>query len=129
MAKKTVSSADRIGQWAAWINRQSRGRRVALSLAITVELVILVSVLVDRLLIDRVTAGDLSRAAPAWIAAGVGVVVYVLGWWALVGFDWNPAQPWRAGTGAVLFTVAGAAALIVLAVLALYGLVFGYLLT
>ncbi len=111
-----------------WLDRQPRGRRVALSLAITVELVILVSVMVDRLLVDRVIAGDLSRSAPAWIAAGTGVIVYVIGWWVLVGFDWNPGQPWRAGKGAVLFAVIGAAALIVLMVLALYGLLFGYLL-
>ncbi|GIV81775.1 MAG: hypothetical protein KatS3mg051_1129 [Anaerolineae bacterium] len=128
MTRKAASAPGRFDQWAAWIQRQSRGRRVALSLAITVELVILVSVVVDRLLVDRVTAGDLSRSAPAWIAAGTGVIVYVIGWWALVGFDWNPGQPWRAGKSAVLFTVIGAAALIVLIVLALYGLLFGYLL-
>lgn len=129
MARKATSSARRIDQWAGWIARQSRGRRMALSLAITVELVILVSVVVDQLLIDRVNAGDLSRAAPAWIATAVGVVVYIFGWSALVGFDWNPAHPWRATRAAVLFTVVGAAGLIVLIVLALYGLVFGYLLT
>jgi hypothetical protein len=129
MARKGTATTNRFEQWVAWLDRQSRGRRVALSLAITVELVILVSVVVDRLLVDRVIAGDMSRAAPAWIAVGTGVLVYVIGWWALVGFDWNPAQPWRAGNAAVFFTAVGAAALIVLMVLALYGLLFGYLLS
>lgn len=129
MVRKEASTTSRFERWTTWLDRQPRGRRVALSLAITVELVILVSVVVDRLLVDRVIAGEMSRAAPAWIAVGTGVLVYVVGWWALVGFDWNPAQPWRAGNAAVLFTVTGAAALIVLIVLALYGLLFGYLLT
>ncbi len=69
MARKGTATTNRLEQWAVWLDRQPRGRRVALSLAITVELVILVSLMVDRLLVDRVIAGDLSRSAPAWIAA------------------------------------------------------------
>ncbi|GAB4414851.1 MAG: hypothetical protein Kow00106_10110 [Anaerolineae bacterium] len=129
MARKGTATTNRFEQWVAWLDRQPRGRRVALSLAITVELVILVSVAVDRLLVDRVIAGDMARTVPAWIAAGTGLFVYVIGWWALVGYDWNPAKPWRAGHKGVLFTAIGVAALIVLVVLALYGLLFGYLLS
>ncbi|MEW6579109.1 MAG: hypothetical protein AB1435_07935 [Chloroflexota bacterium] len=128
MAAKPAASTSAIDRWAARLGRLSRGWRVTLSLAITLELVILISFAVDRLLIQRVVEGDLGRAAPAWIAVGAGLVLYAVGWWALVGFDWDPAHPWRPGRAAVLYTAAGGAGLLVVIVLALFGLVFGYLL-
>ncbi|MBP8972574.1 MAG: hypothetical protein KBH93_01755 [Anaerolineae bacterium] len=128
MAGKPAASASAIDRWAARLGRLSRGWRVLLSLVITLELVILLSFVVDRLLIQRVVEGDLARAAPAWIAVGVGLALYALGWWALVGFDWDPARPWRPGRAAVLYTAAGGAGLLVMIVLVLFGLAFGYLL-
>lgn len=128
VAAKSGAEQSAVERWAARLGRLSRGWRVTLSLAITLELVILISFAVDRLLVQRVVEGDLARTAPAWIAAGVGLVLYAVGWWALVGFDWNPAQPWRPGRAAVLYTAAGGAGLLVVIVLALFGLVFGYLL-
>ncbi len=128
MTGKPAASASAIDRWAARLGRLSRGWRVLLSLVITLELVILLSFVVDRLLIQRVVEGDLARAAPAWIAVGVGLVLYALGWWALVGFDWDPTRPWRPGRAAVLYTAAGGAGLLVMIVLVLFGLAFGYLL-
>jgi protein-S-isoprenylcysteine O-methyltransferase Ste14 len=126
VAGKTAESNNRVDQWSARLGRLSRGWRVALSLAVTAVLVVLVSIIVDRLLVDSVIRGDLARSVPAWIAAATGVVLYALGWWALVGFDWNPAQPWHPGRPAVFFTAAGAAGLLLIVSLALFGLVFGY---
>ncbi|NJL94641.1 MAG: hypothetical protein HC915_13405 [Anaerolineae bacterium] len=48
----------------------------------------------------------------------LGLIFYGLGWWLLVGFDWNPDQPWRARQAAVWYLLAGLAAL-VLSLLAL----------
>lgn len=128
MTGRPAMSTHAIDRWAARLGNLSRGWRVLLSLVITLELVILISFAVDRLLIQRVVEGDLARAAPAWIAAGVGLALYAVGWWALVGFDWDPAHPWSPGRPAVLYTAAGVAGLLVVIVLALFGLAFGYLL-
>ena len=46
----------------------------------------------------------------------------------LVGFEWNPARPWHPGRAAVLYTAAGGAGLLLVIVLALFGLAFGYFL-
>ena len=62
MAAKSGASTSGIERWAVRLGRLSRGWRVALSLAITLELVILISFVVDRLLIQRVVEGDLARA-------------------------------------------------------------------
>ncbi len=128
MSRKDVPAGKRIDQWKTWLSRLSRGRRVALSLAITLELVIVVSLIVDRLLVDQVVEGDLSRTVPAWITVGAGLILYAIGWWTLVGFDWEVDQPWQAGTPAVLYVGAGVASLLVLGVLILLGLAFGYIL-
>lgn len=122
------TGVSRIEQWAERLDRMSRVWRVVLSLLITLELVILLSLFIDRVLIDRVVAGDVGAAVPAWIAVILGIVLYVVGWWALVGFDLNPDRPWHAGTPAVLYVVAGGACLVILVILALFGLAFGYLL-
>ena len=50
------------GALAVRLDRLSRMRRVVLSLLVTLDLVILSSVLVDRLLIDSVVAGDVGRS-------------------------------------------------------------------
>ena len=126
MAGMTAGPNNRVDQWSARLGRLSRGWRVALSLAVTVVLVVLVSIVVDRLLVDSVIRGDLARSVPAWIAVATGVVFYALGWWALVGFDWNPAHPWHPGRPAVFFTAAGVAGLLLIVSLALFGLAFGY---
>jgi hypothetical protein len=124
----TWTGVSRIEQWADRLDRMSRAWRVVLSLLITLELVILLSLFIDRVLIDRVVAGDVGAAVPAWIAVILGIVLYIVGWWALVGFDFNPDRPWRAGTPAVLYVAAGGACLVILVILALFGLAFGYLL-
>ena len=114
--------------WAGRIDRLPRLARVIVSLMITAELTVLLSVVVDQLLIEAVVEGDVGAMVPALIAAGIGLVFYVIGWWALVGFDVDPSEPWRAGWPTVLYVWAGIAGLAVLLVLVVYGLVFGYVL-
>jgi hypothetical protein len=120
--------ATRIGLWASRLNRLSRTGRVVLTWLITLELVALVSIFVDKLLIDQVIQGDVGAMTPALIEAGIGAVLYLLGWWLLVGFDSDPQNPWQARTSTVLYVAAGVAVLILLIVLALFGLAFGYIL-
>ena len=123
MSQHNVS---RITEWTERINRMPRITRIVLALGITLELTVLLSVVIDRTLIDQVVEGSVDPMVPALIAAGLGLVFYGVGWWAMVGFELN--QPWRAGTPAVLFVAAGVAGLALIIVLALSGLVFGYLL-
>jgi len=54
------TGSSRIEQWAERLDRMSRVWRVVLSLLITLELVILLSLFIDRVLIDQVIAGDVS---------------------------------------------------------------------
>ncbi len=126
--QKQVTLAMRIDQWTAQLNRLSRTGRVVLSLLITLELVILVSLVVDKLLIDRVVRGDMGAMTPALIEAGIGVVLYVFGWWVLVGFDSDPQNPWQARPRTVWYVAAGVVVLGLLIILALFGLAFGYIL-
>lgn len=125
---RETQAPSRIEQWAALVNRLPRATRIALSVVIALELTLLISLIVDRLLIASVYEGDVGAMVPALIAVGIGVMSYVIGWWALVGFDADPSRPWRAGRLAVLYTAAGAAGLIVLAMLILIGLAQGYIL-
>ncbi len=118
----------RIALWRERINRVPRLGRVVLSLLITLELVILLSVIIDRTLIDSVVEGDVDPLTPALIAAVLGVVLYGISWWALVGFDADPRTPWQAGLPAVAVVTAGIAGLLLIVVLALFGLAFGYVL-
>lgn len=122
------SVTSRIDLWAGRLNRLPRLGRVVLSLLITVELVALVSLFVDRALIDHVLKGDIGAGVPAWIEVGIGVVLYAIGWWLLVGFEMDPERPWQAGTSAVLYVALGAAGLVLILILALYGLAVGYVL-
>jgi hypothetical protein len=61
---------------------------------------------------------------PGWL----GQAAFLVGWWAVVGFDLNPAQPWHAGRPAGVYVAAGVIGLAVLIVLILFGLLFGYVL-
>lgn len=118
----------RIRLWADRLARLPHLTRVVLALAIALELTVLLSVVVDRLLIDAVVDGDVDPMTPALIAAVFGVILYGVGWWAMIGFDSDPRRPWEPGAPAVVYTAAGAAGLVILAALALFGLAFGYLL-
>jgi len=65
---------------------------------------------------------------PALIEATIGVVLYVIGWWLLVGFDADPEKPWQARPLTVGYVAAGVVVLVLLIMLALFGLAFGYIL-
>jgi hypothetical protein len=128
MTDQTQPAPSRIDYWAARLDRVPRLTRVFLSLAITAELTVLLSLMVDRLLIDSVVSGDVDALVPALVAVGVGVVLYVVGWWALVGFDLDLNEPWHGGPPAVMYVAAGAAGAVLLVALILFGLAFGYVL-
>jgi hypothetical protein len=114
--------------WAARIDRMPRGVRVVLSLITTLELVVLAWVVMSELFGVDLFDSDPDLLVPLLIVLGLGLVFYGIGWWAMVGFDLDPALPWRAGRPAVLYLAAGIGALVLLIMLALFGLAFGYIL-
>jgi hypothetical protein len=118
----------RIDVWAGRINRLPRLARVFLSLLITLEYTGLLWLLAVLVFDIDVFATDPDTTWPLLLVLGVGLVVYGVGWWAMVGFDWDPNRPWQAERPAVLFVAAGVLALILLVALVLFGLAFGYVL-
>ena len=109
-------------QWAARLTGTPRLWRIVLSLLITLELAILAWVVVDRVIIN-----EFGSMTSTFVAVAVGLVAYAIGWWALVGFDDAPDHPWRAGRPAVWFLAVGLGGMVVLIMVAVFGLAFGYL--
>ncbi len=120
-----MASYSRIELWAMRLDRLPRTARIVLSLVVTLTLTALVSVIVDRALLRDISDPG---TTPALIAIAVGVVLYFVGWWALVGFDSTPGAAWRAGRPAVLYVSLGVAGVILLVMLILVGLAQGYIL-
>lgn len=127
MAQETRSLWQmRMQRWTARLSRWSRWLRVTLSLIITLELTVFVGLLVDSIVVGDALSQDVgARTTALVIIAVVGVVIYAVGWWALVGFDFDPDHPWQANAASVLFVLAGLIAFFVLAVLVVAGLLFG----
>ncbi len=120
-----VVSQSRIEQWAIRLDRLPRTARIVLSFLVTLILTAVVSVIVDRALLKDISDSGMT---PALVAVAVGVALYFVGWWALVGFDGDPGAVWQAGATAVLYVSLGVAGLIVLVMLILVGLAQGYIL-
>ncbi|MBN2303867.1 MAG: hypothetical protein JXQ72_05290 [Anaerolineae bacterium] len=124
---RAVRSGTRAARWMARIDRLPRMVRVLLSLGITLELVALVWVVLAELFgIEPLDPNPDNTTAPLLLTVLAGVALYAVGWWALVGFDLDPAEPWQAGCPAVRYMAAGVVCLIVLALLVLYGLAMRY---
>lgn len=120
--ENTVSS-DRVAQWADRLTRIPHVWRIVLGLLIALVLAILAWVIVDRVVIN-----EFGSMTSTFVAVAVGLIAYGVGWWALVGFEDDPRHPWHAGAGAVWYVAAGAAGLVTLIMLAILGLIFGYVL-
>src|SRR5690554_8230698 len=116
-------STDRDTQWAELLTRVPHVWRIVLVLLVTLVLALLAWVVVDRIIVN-----EFGSMTPTFAAVAVGLLVYGVGWWALVGFADDPQHPWHAGASAVWFVAAGAAGLVTLVMLAAVGLIFGYVL-
>lgn len=115
----------RVEQWSARLNRMPRMLRMVLSLAITLEMVVLAWLLIATILDIELFDPNQDLTVPMVLVTVLGLVFYGVGWWAMVGFD---TAPWQAGTPAVIYTVAGCAGLFLVLMLVLLGLAFGYIL-
>lgn len=116
----------RVDRWMSRIDRLPRLGRVILSLVITLELVIILWLIVAALFGMEPLDPDPDTTAPLLVIIVLGLTLYAVGWWALVGFDMDPNQPWRAEPPALVYVLLGAAGFVLLVMLAIYGLAFGY---
>jgi hypothetical protein len=116
----------RVEQWSARLNRMPRVLRMVISLIITLELVVLAWLLIAAALDIDIFDPDPDLTLPLLLVTVLGLVFYGVGWWAMVGFD--SGGPWQAGTPAVIFSAAGCAGFILVIMLVLLGLAFGYIL-
>ncbi len=121
-------SETRMALWVARIERWPRVGRMVLSFVIALILSGLVWWAVAQLL----GIGPLEAHPNATLALGIvvvaGFVFYGYGWWVLVGFDTDPARPWQARPRSVWYVFLGGVGLVMVVVLLLLGLVYGYLL-
>jgi len=120
-------SPSRIDHLADRINRWPRPLRIVVGIVITLELTVLAWLVLAWAFDVAVLAVDPDVTAPLTIVIVLGLLFYGFGWFAMVGFDMHPETPWRAGRPAVWFVAGGAAGLVSIIMLVLFGLAFGYL--
>jgi hypothetical protein len=113
-------------QWMARIDRMPRMTRIVLALFFTLVLVVLAWLVFSVLFGIEVFDPNPDATAPLVVVVVLGLVVYGVGWWSMVGFEID--QPWQAGLPAVVFVTAGLLGLLLIVVLVLFGLAFGYIL-
>ncbi len=122
------SSETRMALWMARLERWPRAGRIALSFVITLVLSGIVWWAVAKVL----GIGPLEEHPDATLALGIVVVagfaLYGYGWWVLVGFSQDPAQPWQAHPRSVWYVLLGGIGLLFAVLLLLFGLVYGYVL-
>lgn len=125
--KKELSRSEQI---AARLDRMSRGSRIMLNMWTSIAVSVLIGLPVVLLFsrdVNQLEQGEILYA-PTIIVAVLWLVVYAYGWWALVGFDWDPEVPWRARQPAVAMLVVSVIASFLLVLEAVVALMFGFVL-
>jgi hypothetical protein len=128
--QRKSSPVTRVERWAARIDRLPRLTRVVLTLLITLELAGLTWPVAAFVFGVKPIDPDPGPATTLLflIVVPLGLVFYGVGWWAMVGFDMNPDQPWRATAASARYLVAGGVCLLLILLLVSFGLLFGYVL-
>ncbi len=125
--KKQLSRSQRL---AERIDRMSRGTRIMLNMWTSIAISVLIGFPIVLILSRNVS--DLEQGqilyAPTIVIAVIWLLIYAYGWWALVGFDWNPEVPWKAGKPAVAMVVATVVATFLLILEIVFALLFGFVL-
>lgn len=103
------------------IARLPRLTRIIMVMSFAIALTFLLMPLVDRIYLTQFF-NPLTTVIPALISAGAGLLMYLLGWWLLVGTV-GDTPPMRRAT--LLYVLAGIAILIMLLVLFVIGVVDG----
>lgn len=135
MAKKnkkkfTKRSASRSDYIIGRIDKMSRFSRIMLNIGISLAVGIAVAFPVVLLFssgVNDLGEGDVLYT-PIIIVVVIWFISYGFGWAALVGFEWDMDNPWKAGKPAVVSVIIGAIAASFAVLEIVIGLLFGLVL-
>ena len=115
----------RMDIWTARLQGLPRGVRMLLAAIIALLSGGLVSQLAGLLMGPEAMIEPASATLALLIAGGAGIVVYIVGWWSLIGFGGEPDLP--LGRRAVYFALFGALVLLALVIWLVISLVIAAL--
>lgn len=126
MAKRPQRGVSFLEQVQYWVDGLPRGARIGLNAFISLLVMVVLG-----LPIVLITAGSQANNLdsgevlyiPTILIAVAWLAVYGFGWWALVGFDWDVEEEWRAERPAVWILLLGAMAFLLI----IFGCIFGLL--
>ncbi len=126
-SKRSKSGSERI---INRIDNMSRFSRIMLNISISIAVVIAVAFPVVFLFsngVNELEEGEVLYT-PLIIVGVIWMMVYGFGWAALVGFDLDVENPWKAGKPAMWITVLGAIAAFLAVLEIMLFLLFGFFL-
>ena len=126
-AKRSKSRSDLIMER---IDGMSRFSRIMLNIGISLIVVVAIAFPVVRFFSSGVNELGENEVlyTPIIIVAVIWLAIYGFGWAALVGFEWDMDNPWKAGKPAVSVVVIGATAACFVVLEIIIGLLFGLVL-
>jgi hypothetical protein len=129
MAKR-LQKASRAQRMAARIDSMPRFWRVMLNMLISLIVMAVVGLPIAYIFSRNINEleGGQFLYIPTILIAVIWLAVYSFGWQALVGFDWNEDEPWKAGRPAVVMIVIGMSATFFLLLEIVFGLLFAFVL-
>jgi hypothetical protein len=122
MTKKPAARQTPLSRWIDGMVRRtfrfSRIGRILVCAVIALAATLTIRPLIDLIYLDYFFDPG-TVIVPAWIATAVGIAVYAIGWRLVVGMAGEAPQPGRASA---YFLVIGAALVVFVVVLTVYGL-------
>lgn len=126
MAKRPQRAVSFLGQVQIWVDGLPRGARIGLnafiSLLVMVVLGLPIVLITAGSQVNEIESGEVLYI-PTIVIAVAWLAIYGIGWWALVGFDWDLDIEWRAERPAVWMVLLGATAFLLI----IFGCIFGLL--
>lgn len=126
MAKRPQRALTLFEQIQVWVDRLPRGSRIGLNAIISLMVMVVLGLPIVLITagsqVNSVESGEVLYL-PTIVIAVLWLVLYGVGWWALVGFDWDVEQEWRAQRTSVYVVLLGAAAFVI----TIFGCIFGLL--
>ncbi len=103
-----------VGKWVVHLPRLAR---IVVDALFALAVTFAVSPLVDYIYLSYMYT-DETRILPSLVSAGAGIIMYIMGWWLIIG---NAGQTPPVRRGVVWFMIVGLAAVILIIALAAIG--------
>lgn len=129
MTKKTSlqkSTPPRIDLFVKRVNMWSRATRIGMATFVSTILTLMVGYVLHGMLLKDPYSSNLSLFY--LLVSGLGIVLYYVGWYLLGAFETDPEHPWIASRASVYYVLVGFAALGLVGLAIVGGLIFAYLL-